>query len=36
MKRLLRLPSTWLGLPILFACALTWLTFAEPTRSSPS
>lgn len=27
MKRLLRLPSTWLGLPILFACALTWLTY---------
>ncbi|TAM28242.1 MAG: hypothetical protein EPN68_05430 [Rhodanobacter sp.] len=27
MKRLLRLPSTWLGLPILFACGLTWLTY---------
>lgn len=27
MKRLLRLPSSWLGLPLLFACALTWFTY---------
>lgn len=27
MKRLLRLPSTWLGPPILLACGLTWLTY---------
>lgn len=27
MKRLLCLPSTWLGLPILLACGLTWLTY---------
>lgn len=27
MKRLLRLPSTWLGLPLLLACGLTWLTY---------
>lgn len=30
MKRLLRLPSTWLGLPLLFACALTWFTYDLP------
>ncbi|OOG38311.1 hypothetical protein B0E52_14470 [Rhodanobacter sp. C06] len=30
MKRLLRLPSTWLGLPILFACGLTWFTYELP------
>lgn len=27
MKRLLQLPSTWLGLPLLFACGLTLLTY---------
>jgi len=27
MKRLLCLPSTYLGLPILLACGLTWLTY---------
>jgi hypothetical protein len=27
MKRLLQLPSTWLGLPILLACGLTLLTY---------
>lgn len=27
MKRLLRLPSVWLGLPVLLACALTVLTY---------
>lgn len=27
MKRLLRLPSSWLSLPLLFACALTWFTY---------
>jgi len=30
MKRLLRLPSTWLGLPILLACGLTWFTYELP------
>lgn len=30
MKRLLRLPSTWLALPIMLACALTWLTYEAP------
>lgn len=30
MKRLLRLPSTWLALPIMLACALTWLTYDAP------
>lgn len=30
MTRLLRLPSTWLGLPILLACGLTWLTYEVP------
>ena len=30
MNRLLRLPSTWLGLPILFACGLTWFTYELP------
>jgi len=30
MKRLLRLPSTWLGLPILLACGLTWFTYDLP------
>ena len=30
MKRLLRLPSTYLGLPLLLACGLTWLTYDLP------
>lgn len=30
MRWLLRLPSTWLGLPILLACGLTWLTYDLP------
>ncbi len=30
MKRLLRLPSTWLGLPIVLACAFTLLTYELP------
>ncbi|HTM29346.1 MAG TPA: hypothetical protein VL097_08370 [Rhodanobacter sp.] len=30
MKRLLRLPSTWLGLPMLLACGLTLLTYDLP------
>ncbi|HKR75429.1 MAG TPA: hypothetical protein VJR95_02125 [Rhodanobacter sp.] len=30
MNRLLCLPSTWLGLPILFACGLTWFTYELP------
>ena len=30
MKRLLRLPSAYLGFPILFACGLTWLTYDLP------
>jgi hypothetical protein len=28
--KLLRIPSTYLGLPLLFACALTWLTYDLP------
>lgn len=30
MKQLLRLPSAYLGLPILLACGLTWLTYDFP------
>lgn len=30
MKQLLRLPSTWLALPILLACGLTWFTYDLP------
>ena len=30
MKQLLRLPSTYIGLPILIACGLTWLTYDLP------
>ncbi|GAB3787972.1 hypothetical protein [Dyella agri] len=30
MNPVLRLPSTWLGLPILFACGLTWFTYELP------
>ncbi|MHA6203604.1 hypothetical protein ACXU4B_04160 [Dyella soli] len=30
MKRILRLPSTYIGLPMLVACALTWLTYDLP------
>lgn len=30
MRQLLRLPSTYLGLPILLACGLTWLTYDLP------
>ncbi|CTP86202.1 hypothetical protein [Xanthomonas graminis] len=30
MKRLLRLPSSYFGLPLLFSCALTLLTFDLP------
>ena len=30
MNRLLRLPSTWLGLPILLGCGLTWFTYELP------
>jgi hypothetical protein len=30
MKKLLRLPSAYLGLPILLACGLAWLTYDLP------
>jgi len=35
MKRLLCLPSTYLGLPILLACGLTWLTYDLPANYLP-
>jgi hypothetical protein len=31
MKNLLRLPSTYLGLPLLFSCGLTFLSYDLPT-----
>lgn len=35
MKRLLRLPSTYLGLPMLFSCGLTLLTYDLPADYLP-